>query len=959
MRDRLYTQPVGRGATLEQWGLVMLAQRIAQLAERMGIALPRIVGPARLGLAGTIRVTEPVPLIFIRDDGQIAEHDPTLTREALVDGLNGSDVWTWLEVRGADRRWRWPRTGEESAILIQCSEGNVPDKDCSLVLSTTHWSLRCVPARDDGGLLVLGVLKPYRPPRCAGLLLARFSDGAASVFDAHGMLTLIASRTRLGIRVDPRDLERDEADERDFITSARRYLEALTNHARTSTPRAKYELVERAPLSLRAAGGEDWPRAFVRPGTLIQVPVGEDRTRTCAVVDVSDDGDVLTLDDDGESVLERGEVKLRPSDDSLRRMREALDTIAMGTDKAHGRLLQALTRPESLVEVAAAEIENGSEQTQRQREATALALGTPDIALIHGPPGTGKTTVICTVVEELVRRGQRVLLVAPTHVALDNVLERVGGRRGVTAIRLGSPDNVEEQAHQFLLQNRSRSLSRSLASQLEQSLSDAPANDAVVAVQREWAERVRNDEQLGGMLLLNANLVCATPIGIAMAREFREVEVIFDVMILDEASKATITDFLVPAARARKWILVGDHRQLAPYVDLDELEAVISERTKRAHLPELAGWTRELSTRLRQDFDNRMHPNPERVEWAWRDFVAELARPIDIDDETFERFVKLGHDPEKWREAYRSSARVTPPEGTVALDTRQADESTIFRLGAELLEIQQLALPSVFEHLTKLPKSRAVRLNYQHRMASELAAFSSELVYGGDYPSAAETTKLGLEIPSLEKKAIWIDTAYAPAARRYEYPRDQQWVGGNYTNPLEIAVAVELVDACAAWAVQSWRGDVRERGRGPDAAFEIGVISFYLRQAMELRDAIFRRVAKGSDPWRRSWESPAANGAPIDVHISIVDRFQGREKDLVILCTTRSNPEGKRGHVDNLNRLNVAVTRARHKRIVIGDSTTLAGQEGGRPRRPDDLLRRLYETSEIKKKWGRALGGRR
>ncbi|MCH3703321.1 AAA domain-containing protein, partial [Campylobacter lari] len=77
---------------------------------------------------------------------------------------------------------------------------------------------------------------------------------------------------------------------------------------------------------------------------------------------------------------------------------------------------------------------------------------------------------------------------------------------------------------------------------------------------------------------------------------------------------------------------------------------------------------------------------------------------------------------------------------------------------------------------------------------------------------------------------------------------------------------------------------------------------------------------------------------------------------LVILCTTRSNPKGLRGHVDNLNRLNVAVTRARHKRIIIGDSTTLAGQGEGRRRAETDLLLRLYQDSEQKPKWGHALG---
>jgi hypothetical protein len=941
----------------------MLVQRIALLAERLGIPLPRIAGQTRLGLSGTVRVTQPVPLIFTpRADEQVAEVDPELNRAGLVDGMNGSHVWTWLEVRGSEGRWRWPEIGDDPEVLVRCSEGDLPTHDFSLLLSTARWSLRCVPARDGGGLLVLGVLKPRRAP-CARLLVADFSIGANAGFDTKGLCTLIASQTRLRVRVDQRELEREEADERDFITAARRYLETLRNHAISSSPRSQYELVERAPIRVRTVDGDAWPRAFTRPGTLLQVPTEQEQFRTFSVADVSDDGDVLTLDADadagGEGLLERGELKMRPGDDSLRRMREALDTIAMGADEAHGRLLVALTRPESLVELTASDATGGDEQTARQREATALALNTPDIALIHGPPGTGKTTVICGIVEELVRRGQRVLLVAPTHVALDNVLERVGDRAGVTAIRLGSPDNVEEQTHRFLLQNRSRDLTRRLATELGDAINGTASDDAVAAVQREWSERIRNDEAVGTLLLLNANLVCATPIGIAMAREFREVDVVFDVMILDEASKATITDFLVPAARARKWLLVGDHRQLAPYVDLGELEAVVSERVKRTQSSEPPeGWTRELSTRLRQHFDNRMHPDLERRAGAWRDLVTELTEPFEIDDATFGLLVALGPVSEKWREAHRKSSRAAPGEAGIEPAVLKPEHATILRLGAELLELQSLALPSVFEHLTGLPGSRAVRLNFQHRMAPALAAFSSELVYSGDYPSAPETVKLGLEIPSLEAPAIWIDTAYAPAARRYEYPRDRDWSGGDYTNELEIDVAVELVETCAGWAVQSWRGDPRDRGRGAAAPFEIGVISFYLRQALLLREAIFRKLASGSDPWRRRWRTPAANGAPIDVHVSIVDRFQGREKDVVVLCTTRSNPKGRRGHVDNLNRLNVAVTRARHKRIVIGDATTLAGQEGGRKRQPDDLLRRLYETSEHKKKWGRALGGR-
>lgn len=932
----------------------MLAQRIALLAERLGIPLPRIAGQTRLGLSGTIRVTRPVPLIFTpRTDEQIAEVDSGLSRAALIDAMNTGPVWTWLEVRGSEGRWRWPEGGDEPEALVRCSEGDLPPQDLSVILSTTRCSLRCVPARHDNGLLVLGVFKWRRAP-CARLLVANFGTEVDPSFDTKGMCTLIASQTRIRVRIDPREVEREAADERDFITGVRRYLEALRNHALSSAPRAKYELVDLSPVRLRTRDADAWPRAFTRPGTLLQVPTASGQIRTLPTLDVSDDGDVLTMDgdDDGAELLEQDELKVRPSDDSLRRMREALDAIAMGANEAHGRLLAALTRPESLQDLTHFGVPPAGEQTDRQQQAKELALNTSDIALIHGPPGTGKTTVICGIVEELVKRGRRVLLVAPTHVALDNVLERVGDRPGVTAIRLGSPDNVEEQAHRFLLQNRSKDLTRHLVKELRTATGDAPPDDPVVAVQREWAGRIAKDDEVGALLLLNANLVCATPIGIAMAREFREVDVVFDVMILDEASKATITDFLVPAARARKWILVGDHRQLAPYVDLGELEAVVSERAKRAGVSEPnVSWVRELSKRLRQHFDHRMHPAPERVTFAWRDLVDVLTGHFEIDDATFDELVGLGADPGKWRAAQQATPRSNGEgEGT--------KRPTVLRLGAELLELQALALPSVFEHLTRLPPSRSVRLNVQHRMAPALASFSAKLVYDGDYPSASETAKLGLDIPSLEAPAIWIDTAYAPAARRFEHPRDQDWSGGDYTNPLEVDVAAELVEFCAAWAVQSWRGDPRERGRGPDAPFEIGVTSFYLKQALRLREAIFRKLMGGADPWRRRWRSPAANGAPIDIHVSIVDRFQGREKDLLILCTTRSNPKGRRGHVDNLNRLNVAVTRARHKRIVIGDSTTLAGQEGGHPRQPGDLLVCLYAASEHKKKWGRALGGR-
>ncbi|OEZ45825.1 ATP-dependent RecD-like DNA helicase [Janthinobacterium sp. MP5059B] len=930
----------------------MLTQRIARLAERLDLPLPRIAGQTRLGLSDTLRVHGAIPLTCSTKVPELIKKiDPALNFTVAVELLNQCDVWTWFQTKGTDGKFKATAFREPASLgLVQASEGKLPPNDFCVVLATNQIAFACSPAHDGLSLRVFSAFRLKTPP-VARLLVTSFAEGNLHGFDAVGFCQMVAAQTRLRACIDPREAVRESDKDRNFISNVRRYLEALRNYTESSAPRARYALADRAPVRLRNLDTDEWPRAFTRAGTRIEIPTSNGKRHTLSFDDISDDGEVLSTDfiDDSEELLAEGELRVKPGDDAFKRMREALDAMAMGKDEAYGRLLEALTRPDGLQEIPRPDLPSGDPQTQRQLQARELALNTPDIALIQGPPGTGKTTVICGIIEELVKAGKRILLVAPTHVALDNVLEGVGDRPGVTAIRLGSVENVEVPAQRFLLQNRSRDLVRRLSQKLRSAAGDELAQDPVARVQREWAERIKDDDEIGVMLLLNANLLCATPIGIAMAREFREVEAVFDVMIMDEASKATLTDFLVPAARARKWILVGDHRQLPPYVDLGELEAVASERAKRADLaaPNPV-WIREVSSRLRRHFDERMHPDPVRRERAWRALVEELCQPFEIGEAEREELVLLGSDPEKWRNELKRT------------EVSRAGHSKLnatLRLGAEMLELQKLALPSVFEHLTKLPASRVVKLNYQHRMAPQLAEFSSELVYDGDYPPADTTDQLGLDIPGLQTPSIWLDTAYQPAKRRYEYPRDTNWTGGNYTNPLEIDVAIELVDTCASWAVQSWRGDLRKRGRGPDATFEIGVVCFYLEQARSLRQAIFRRLRSGSDPWRRQWDSPAANNAPIDIHISIVDRFQGREKDLVILCTTRSNPNGNRGHVDNLNRLNVAVTRARHKRIVIGDSTTLAGQEGGRRRDPGDLLVRLYEGSEQKKKWGRALGG--
>jgi hypothetical protein len=86
----------------------------------------------------------------------------------------------------------------------------------------------------------------------------------------------------------------------------------------------------------------------------------------------------------------------------------------------------------------------------RQRAAVAGAIATPHAFCIQGPPGTGKTTVICELVQQLIARGERILLAAPTHVAVDEVLRRIGSLEGIRALRLSWDEGrIAEDVRKF------------------------------------------------------------------------------------------------------------------------------------------------------------------------------------------------------------------------------------------------------------------------------------------------------------------------------------------------------------------------------------------------------------------------------------------------------------------------------------------------------------------------------
>ncbi|KAL1507836.1 hypothetical protein AB1Y20_007444 [Prymnesium parvum] len=182
-------------------------------------------------------------------------------------------------------------------------------------------------------------------------------------------------------------------------------------------------------------------------------------------------------------------------------------------------------------------------------------------------------------------------------------------------------------------------------------------------------------------------------------------------------------------------------------------------------------------------------------------------------------------------------------------------------------------------------------LDTQYRMHPALASFHSAAFYGNRVKSAVTEAERrppgGVNWPSPKCPACFVAVAEG----------EQASTNGmrSYSNQAEVDVVASLVASVLTY------GDVK--------ADQIGVITPYSAQAQQLSEAV--RCL------------PQLQGHEIDVEVSSVDGFQGREKELIIVSAVRSNPDSSLGFVTDPRRLNVAITRARRGIVIVGDPNTL------------------------------------
>jgi hypothetical protein len=266
-------------------------------------------------------------------------------------------------------------------------------------------------------------------------------------------------------------------------------------------------------------------------------------------------------------VIERERKAIFSLKDKPQNTHQALIRLLENADKA--RWPQVVPQTVNKWHVLTDDIRPGTEE---QREFVEIALGTPDFAFLEGPPGSGKTTAICEYILQVILNGGKVLLCASTHVAVDNVLERLKDYREVIAVRIGDSHNISEELRHLQIDN----LKETEKNEIKRFLSDEkhPSES-----QKYLLDSLEHDDEsiITNFILDCANLVCGTTIGILqhplIKANIDRPNAIYDVMILDEASKTTFQEFLVPALYAKKWLLVGDTKQLSPYVDDVDISA--------------------------------------------------------------------------------------------------------------------------------------------------------------------------------------------------------------------------------------------------------------------------------------------------------------------------------------------------------------------------------------------------
>ena len=446
-----------------------------------------------------------------------------------------------------------------------------------------------------------------------------------------------------------------------------------------------------------------------------------------------------------------------------------------------------------------------------QERAVNEVLWAKDVAIVHGPPGTGKTTTLVEAINETLMRESQVLVCAQSNMAVDWISEKLVDR-GINVLRIGNPTRVNDKMLGFTYERRFESHAdypqlwaiRKAIRELRKNRKKGSENYHQ-KMDRLKSRAAEIELRINAELFGEARVIACTLVG--SAHHLLE-GMKFGTLFIDEAAQALEAACWIPMKRASRVVLAGDHCQLPPTV-----KSIAALR---------AGLGKTLMERIAEN-------KPEVV---------------------------------------------------------------------TLLKIQ-------------------------YRMNDEIMRFSSDWFYGGKVESAPQIkyrSVLDYDHPitwidtSNEENQITIEGEDAPedsastassvsaANQNSDLNFKEQFVGESFGRINKAEAELTLLTLAEYFTKIGKQRVLEER-------IDVGIISPYRAQVQYLKKLI--KKYEFFKPYRRL------------ISVNTVDGFQGQERDVILISLVRSNDEGQIGFLKDLRRMNVAMTRARMKLIILGNKDTM------------------------------------
>ena len=451
-----------------------------------------------------------------------------------------------------------------------------------------------------------------------------------------------------------------------------------------------------------------------------------------------------------------------------------------------------------------------------QERAVNEVLWAKDVAIVHGPPGTGKTTTLVEAINETLMRESQVLVCAQSNMAVDWISEKLVDR-GINVLRIGNPTRVNDKMLGFTYERRFESHAdypqlwaiRKAIRELRKNRKKGSENyhQKMDRLKSRAAEiEIRINSELFG----EARVIACTLVG--SAHHLLE-GMKFGTLFIDEAAQALEAACWIPMKRASRVILAGDHCQLPPTV-----KSIAALR---------AGLGKTLMERIAEN-------KPE--------VVTLLKIQYRMNDEIM-RF------------------------------------SSDWFYGGKVESAPQIKYRSVLDYDHPITWIDTGEESEERRVKSE--EFNSSSDDASEESEEQENSSLFTHHSSLYK---------------------EQFVGESFGRINKAEAELTLLTLAEYFTKIGKQRVLSE-------SIDVGIISPYRAQVQYLKKLI--KKYEFFKPYRRL------------ISVNTVDGFQGQERDVILISLVRSNDEGQIGFLKDLRRMNVAMTRARMKLIILGNKDTM------------------------------------